>query len=96
MMQAIRSRAGSIIVKILFGLLIISFGYWGIYIRSPFSSDNSPDTTVATVGGRSISAAELQKALQPAIERLRAQFGGTVDAQQLKQLGVTRYACSIS
>ena len=30
MMQAIRGRAGSIIVKILFGLLILSFGLWGI------------------------------------------------------------------
>lgn len=89
MMQAIRGRAGSIIVKILFGLLIISFGYWGIYVRSPFGDSSSPDTTVATVGGRSISAAELQKALQPTIERLRAQFGGSVDAQQLKELGVT-------
>jgi peptidyl-prolyl cis-trans isomerase D len=90
MMQAIRGRAGSIIVKILFGLLIISFGYWGIYVRSPFSSgSNSPDTTVATVGDRSISAEELQRALQPTIERLRTQFGSTPDAQQLNQLGVT-------
>jgi peptidyl-prolyl cis-trans isomerase D len=88
MMQAIRGRAGSIIVKILFGLLIISFGYWGIYVRSPFSQSNSPDTTVATVGNRSISAEELQRALRPAIERLRAQFGGTPDAQQLRELGV--------
>ena len=30
MMQAIRGKAGSIVVKILFGLLIISFGLWGI------------------------------------------------------------------
>jgi peptidyl-prolyl cis-trans isomerase D len=89
MMQAIRGRAGSIIVKILFGLLIISFGYWGIYVRSPFSQGNSPDTTVATVGGRAISAEDLQQALQPAIQRLRAQFGTTPDAQQLRQLGVT-------
>src|SRR5205823_9524344 len=34
MMQAIRGRAGSIIVKVLFGLLIISFGFWGVYTRS--------------------------------------------------------------
>ena len=89
MMQAIRGRAGSIIVKTLFGLLIISFGYWGIYVRSPFGSSQSSDTTVATVGGQTISADELQRALQPTIERLRAQFGGAVDSQQLKELGVT-------
>src|SRR5260370_1123534 len=30
MLQAIRSKAGSLIVKILFALLIVSFGVWGI------------------------------------------------------------------
>ena len=90
MMQAIRGRAGSIIVKILFGLLIISFGYWGIYVRSPFGGGTSSNTTVATVGGQSISAEELQRALQPTIERLRARFGGTLDPAQLKELGVTQ------
>jgi peptidyl-prolyl cis-trans isomerase D len=89
MMQAIRGRAGSIIVKILFGLLIISFGYWGIYVRSPFGGSSSSGTTVATVGGHSIDVDELQRALRPTIAQLRARFGGTIDPQQLKELGVT-------
>ncbi|MBV8492822.1 MAG: SurA N-terminal domain-containing protein, partial [Alphaproteobacteria bacterium] len=50
MLQAIRTRAGSIIVKVLFGLLIISFGFWGIYTRSDYFQGHSPDTVVATVG----------------------------------------------
>ncbi len=86
MMQAIRSKAGSIIVKILFGLLIISFGFWGIY-----SGDDrraQPDTIVATVGGQGIRADALQSALQPTIERLRAQLGSSIDTQQVKQLGI--------
>src|SRR3954470_5957170 len=79
MMQAIRGRAGSIIVKILFGLLILSFGAWGISdylfrIRGP------QETVVATVGDEQIHAAELQRTLEPAVERMRAQFG-TVDMQ---------------
>lgn len=88
MMQAIRTRAGSIIVKVLFGLLILSFGLWGIYTRSPFSQSESPDTAVATVGDETIRAEDLQKALQPVLERFRAQFGGTIDQQQMKQLGI--------
>ena len=88
MLQAIRTRAGSIIVKALFALLILSFGFWGIYTRSPFSNSSSPDTVVASVGGKDITAAELQKALQPTIERLRAQLGSSLDAQQAKQLGI--------
>ncbi len=88
MLQAIRTRAGGIVIKVLFGLLILSFGFWGIYTRSPFFQDKSPDAAVATVGSRDIRADTLQAALQPALERLRAQFGGTLDPAQVKQLGV--------
>src|SRR5437762_10298063 len=88
MLQAIRTRAGSIIVKVLFALLIVSFGFWGIYTRSDYLQGHSPETVIATVGDRNIRAEELQQALQPAMERLRNQFGGTIDQQQMKQLGV--------
>jgi peptidyl-prolyl cis-trans isomerase D len=88
MLQAIRTRAGGIIVKVLFVLLIISFGFWGIYTRSPFFQDKSPDAVVASVGDRDIHADAVQAALQPAMERLRAQLGGALDAAQAKQLGV--------
>jgi peptidyl-prolyl cis-trans isomerase D len=88
MMQAIRGRAGSIIVKVLFGLLIISFGFWGIYTRSDYYSGHSPETVIATVGGHSIRAENLQQALQPALERLRQQFGSSIDPTQVKQLGI--------
>ena len=88
MLQAIRTRAGGIIVKVLFGLLIISFGFWGLYTRSPFFQDKSPEAVVASVGDRDIHADAVQAALQPALERLRAQLGGNLDAAQAKQLGV--------
>ena len=88
MMQAIRGRAGSIIVKVLFGLLIISFGFWGIYTRSPFFQEHSPDTVIATVGDGAVRAEDLQKAVEAAMQRLRAQTGGSISMEQVKQLGV--------
>ena len=89
MLQAIRTRAGGIVVKVLFGLLILSFGFWGLYTRSPFFQDKgSPDAIVASVGDREIRADQLQTALRPVIERVRAQFGGAVDPAQIKQLGI--------
>ena len=88
MLQAIRSRAGGIIVKVLFGLLIISFGFWGIYTRSDYFQGHSPETVIATVGDDNIRADDLQRVLQPTLERLRAQLGGAIDQQQIKQLGV--------
>jgi len=89
MLQAIRTRAGGIIVKVLFGLLILSFGFWGIYTRSPFFQDkSSPDAVVATVGNHDIHADAVQKALQPTLERLRQQLGGKLDPAQVKELHV--------
>ncbi len=89
MLQAIRSRAGGIVVKVLFGLLILSFGFWGLYTRSPFSQDKgSPDAVVANVGDREIRADQFQAALKPTVDRLRAQFGAALDAAQLRQLGI--------
>jgi len=89
MLQAIRTKGGGIFVKILFGLLIVSFGFWGIYTRSSYFQDSqSPEAELATVGDQTIHVGELQQALQPAMERLRQQLGTSVDAAQVKQLGI--------
>ncbi|HXC30779.1 MAG TPA: SurA N-terminal domain-containing protein [Stellaceae bacterium] len=86
MLQAIRTRAGGIIVKVLFGLLILSFGFWGLYTKSPFFQDKSADTVVATVGDQDIHADTVQATLQPVLERLRAQVGGDLDADKKKNV----------
>ena len=86
MLQAIRSKAGSVAVKGLFGLLIVTFGIWGI--GDIFRNRGNPDTVVATVGGQSIDANALQTAVQPVLERLSTQFGSAVDLRQAKQMGV--------
>ncbi len=85
MLQAIRSRAGSYVVKILFALLILTFGIWGI---GDIFRTRGTDTAVATVGDQSIRAEELQKALRRALEQLSARFGSAIDLQQAKQLGL--------
>jgi peptidyl-prolyl cis-trans isomerase D len=85
MLQAIRSKAGSIFVKGLFALLIVTFGIWGI---GDIFRNRPTDTTVATVGAQSIDAGALQTAAQPALERLSAQLGTAVDLRQAKQMGV--------
>jgi len=85
MLQAIRSRAGSYVVKVLFALLILTFGIWGI---GDIFRNRGSDSAVATVGDRSIRAEELQTALRRAIEQLSARFGSAIDMQQAKQLGL--------
>ena len=85
MLQAIRSRAGSYVVKVLFALLILTFGIWGI---GDIFRSRGTDTAVATVGDQSIRAEELQTALRRALEQLSVRFGSTIDPQQAKQLGL--------
>ena len=88
MLQAIRTKAGGIVVKGLFALLILSFGFWGIYTRSPYFQEKSPETEIASVGGQTIQAGQLQQALEPALQRLRQQLGAAIDRDQVKQLGI--------
>jgi peptidyl-prolyl cis-trans isomerase D len=85
MLQAIRSKAGSVVVKLLFGVLILIFGVWGI---GDIFRTRSSDTVVATVGDHSIRAEELQTAMRRALEQLSARFGNAIDLQQAKQLGL--------
>ena len=85
MLQAIRSKAGSLVVKVLFGLLILTFGIWGI---GDIFRNRTTDTVIATVGDQSIRAEDLQEAVRRELERLRARFGGAIDIQQAKKLGI--------
>ena len=90
MLQAIRSRATSLIVKILFAVLIVTFGIWGI---GDIFRNRSVDTSVATVGGERIEAAQLQQSVHADIDRLRRSSGGAnLSMEQAKQLGIVDIA----
>lgn len=85
MLQFIRNFAGSWIVKILFVLLILSFGVWGIgdVVRQSGISD-----TVAEVGKVEIKRDALDQEFRRQIERLRPMLGGNLTAEQAKQFGL--------
>jgi len=85
MLQAIRSRAGSLVVKVLFGLLILTFGVWGI---GDIFRNRATDTAIATVGDQTIRGDELQAAVRRELDRLRERFGAAIDLQQAKKLGI--------
>ena len=85
MLQAIRSRAGSLVVKVLFAVLIVAFGFWGI---GSWINDRATDTTIATVGSDKIRAEQLAAAVRTEIQTLRQTYGSTFDVDQAKQLGI--------
>ncbi|BBK37307.1 peptidylprolyl isomerase [Allostella sp. ATCC 35155] len=85
MLQAIRSRATSWVVKILFALLILSFAVWGIgdIFRQP-----GAEATVIRVGDQEISGLEVVNQIRQDVEQLRPMFGGTLDMAQARELGI--------
>ena len=85
MLEYIRKRSGSILIKILFGLLILSFGAWGIgdMIRGRVSV-----VKVATVGGIEITPEQLNQEFQRELDRLRPLFGGRLDREQARAMGL--------
>jgi peptidyl-prolyl cis-trans isomerase D len=86
MLQTIRSKAGSLIVKILFATLILSFGIWGI--GDIFRNRGASETTVASVGDTHIQADALQRQVRAEVDRMRSMSGGNFDMAQAKQLGI--------
>ncbi len=85
MLQFIRSKAGSFIVKILFVLLIAAFGTWGI---GDFLRQRPADQTVAEVGAEKITAERLQGELRQSLEKLRQRFGRSIDMDQARAMGL--------
>ena len=81
MLQAIRSKAGSRVVKGLFVVLIATFGIWGI---GDIFRNRGSDTVVATVDGTAIGADTLESALRSALERMQQQTGTPVDFRQAR------------
>lgn len=85
MLQALRSHAGSWIVKILFALLIVSFGIWGI---GDIFRGRGPSTVVAEVGGTKIETPQLDQEFRDQVNRLRQMFGGQFGTAQAKAMGL--------
>ncbi len=82
MLQTIRQKVASIFVKVLFGVLVLSFAIWGIgdIFRGGFLRD-----TVAEVGDVKIDPATLDLAYRRELNRLR-ELG--VDEEQARQMGL--------
>ncbi|CAK0751024.1 peptidyl-prolyl cis-trans isomerase D [Azospirillaceae bacterium] len=85
MLQLIRGTVGTWVVKILFLFLIASFAIWGI--GDIFRSHGTADT-VAEVGPLKIRIADVDQEFRKEVNRLRRMFGGALDADQARQMGL--------
>lgn len=85
MMQSMRKQAKGFLAFILFGLLILSFGVWGIGdIFRPVSGRD----VVIEIGGTEIPAEQLARDVQREIQALRARSGVSLDYGQALRFGL--------
>jgi peptidyl-prolyl cis-trans isomerase D len=91
MLATLRKQTGSIVIKALLILLIISFGAWGIQDwLSPAISGNF----VASVGGQEITPNSLQRRVNMQMNRLRSVLGNQLTLEQARQFGLIDAALS--
>jgi peptidyl-prolyl cis-trans isomerase D len=85
MLDAMRRTAGTWVVRVLFGILILSFAAWGIgdMFRGRGVADN-----VAEVGDVSISRDELARQYRREIERLQRVMGPEFDSERAREMGL--------
>ena len=85
MLISLRSKGASWVVKGLFVVLIGSFALWGV----PDIYRNMGSAPVAaTVGGTSITADELRRAVDFDVKALQRRTGTQLDPELLRQLGI--------
>ncbi len=85
MLDAIRKRTGSIVVKVLLVLLVLSFGAWGI---GDYITGNVSGVAAATVGDREVSAQAASEELQRELNRLRQFLGDAATFETAQAFGL--------
>jgi peptidyl-prolyl cis-trans isomerase D len=85
MLDAFRSASQTWIIKVLFGILILSFGVWGVgdVIRQRVES-----TPAITVGDTRYSAPEVADRFRRDVERAGSMFGTKLSIEQALQFGM--------
>ena len=84
MLQALRERASSWVIKILLGLLVLSFAIWGI--NDIFLGERDP--AVAEIADVKIPKSRAEEAIREEINRLRPLFGRQLDRDQSFRRGI--------
>ncbi len=86
MLEALRRGAQTRVAKLLFGLLVLSFGIWGVH--DVFTGWGRG--AIATVGGTKISDEEFRRAYQDEIDRVSQQARQRITPEQGRAFGLDR------
>jgi len=86
MLTTIRTKTKSFLVKVLAGLLMLSFGAWGI--GDMVGLVGAPSTILFEVGDEKVEMAEVEDEVRREIRRLQPLFGNQFGIEQAKALGI--------
>lgn len=84
MLAQLRKGAGTWVARLLLGLLIMSFGVWGV---SDFIQ-GTQDRDVAKVGSTAISAQEFDQQYRRELNLWQQRLGAPIDNERARQLGL--------
>jgi peptidyl-prolyl cis-trans isomerase D len=90
MLTALRGASGSLLVKLLLGLLVLSFAVWGI----SGSIFGGVGNHVLTAGRTSVSVLDYRLAYDRQIQLLSQQFGMPITREQAQAFGVDQQVLS--
>lgn len=88
MLNRIRKGSGGWLAKILLGMLILSFGVWGI--GDIFRGGGN--AVIAEVGNVRIGTDDYSRAYQAELREQSLRFGGTIDAATARRIGLPQRA----
>ncbi len=84
MLQTLRKGASGLVAKLLMGLLIISFGIWGIAdVFRNFSSH-----TLATIGSSEVTVPEFRQLYQQRLQQISQQIKRGLTPEQARAIGI--------
>lgn len=86
MLDKMREGAKGWMAKVLLGLLVLSFGIWGIADVFTFR----PNSALATVGDQEISGVDFAEAYRRWLQNYQQQTGQTITPEQARVLGLDR------
>ncbi len=87
MLTSMRENAGSFIIKLLLGAIVVVFVLWGVG-----TNQQSSNPEVARVEGQPISYADYAQAYQQLLDNVRRQFGSNLDEDTLGLLNLKEQA----
>ena len=85
MLTTLRNSASKLVLKIMFGLLILSFGIWGV---GDIFRSSGRTTSVIEVGQVAVTQAELQDEYRRQMMQIQAIYGQQIDAETARALGL--------